>query len=295
MSRYTAEALDLSRLPPFQLIDADYETIIDERLAGLARRLEDAGIDYDVGGLQSDPLVIDQQESAYREQLVRQALNDAGWGMTLAGATGPQLDQLAATYFADIGVRRLAGEDDDRFKRRISLAPEAKSPGSLGGYEYRALSVSLGVSDALALNHASGVTSPGEIRIQLVFAPDADGPALLAAVRADILDRDRRPASDEVTILAATPVVYDVAATIYVPRGPDPELVRAEALRRLGAYAEERRRAGRLVALSGLDAALHAPGAERVQRSSPAADVDPGPTGVAVIGQITLQVEPALV
>lgn len=295
MSRFLAETLDVSRLPPFQLVEADYEAILAETLASLQARFAAEGIDYDVGHLETDPLAILIQENAYRELLERQAINDAGRSLTLAYASGAVLDHLAATLFPIVGIRRLPGETDARFRQRIALAPEAKSPGTLGGYEYQALTASLGVRDALALNHASGVVAPGEIRLQLVLEKDAVEADVLAAVRAAVFDRDVKLASDVLSVLAATPVPYDVEAVIEIARGPDPALVMAEIQKRLAVYAEDRRRAGRVVALSGLDAALHAPAVERVVRILPAADVDPGPGGVAVLGQVNLQLETPLV
>lgn len=295
MSRFLAETLDVSRLPSFELIAADYEVILAERLASLKVRLEAAGVDYDVGQLETDPLAILEQEDAYRELLERQAVNDAGRSLTLAYATGSVLDHLAATLFPTVGVRRLEGELDDRFRRRISLAPEAKSPGTLGGYEYQAMSAHPGVRDALALNHASGVVPPGEVRLQIVSETGAIEAEVLAAVRAAVFDRDVALATGVLSVSPAAPVSYDVSAVIEIPRGPDPALVMAEVAARLTAYADNRRRAGRVVALSGLDAALHAPAVERVRRLAPLTDVDPGPGGVAVLGQVTLQLETPLV
>ncbi|MDP2214771.1 baseplate J/gp47 family protein [Phenylobacterium sp.] len=295
MSRFLAETLDVSRLPSFELIAADYEAILAERLAGLKARLASAGVDYDVGQLETDPLAILEQEDAYRELLERQAINDAGRSLTLAYAAGPVLDHLAATLFPTVGVRRLPGEIDDRFRRRIALAPEAKSPGTLGGYEYQAMSAHPDVRDALALNHASGVVPPGEVRLQIVTETGAVEAEVLAAVRAAVFDRDVALATGVLSVAPAAPLPYDVTAIIEIPRGPDPGLVLAEVNARLIAYADNRRRAGRVVALSGLDAALHAPAVERVHRLAPLADIDPGPAGVAVLGQVNLQLETPLV
>lgn len=295
MTRFLAETLDVSRLAPFELVSADYETILAARLASLRDRLAEAGVDYDVGQLETDPLAILEQEDAYRELLELQAINDAGRSLMLAYAAGPVLDHLAATLYADIGLRRADGESDDRFRQRIALAPEAKSAGTLGGYEYQALTAHPGVRDALALNHASGLVAPGQIQLVLSLTAGAVGADVLAAVRAAVFDRDVKLASDDVQVLLATPLVYPVAATIYVPRGPDPSLVLTEAQARLAAYAEDRRRPGRIVAASGLDAALHLPAAERVARLAPLGDVDPGPAGVAVLGEVTLTVEASLV
>ena len=292
-----ADTLDLSRLPPFSLTTPDFDTILSARLASLKARLalpppDGPGIDWDVSTSQLDPFVMLQQEDAYRELLDLTALNDAGRGLSIAYAQGAALDHLAATYYADLGLRRLPGELDDPFRNRIALAPEAKSAGSLGGYEFQALSADAGVKDALALNAASGQVRAGQVLIVILGALGADPAALVDAVRARVLDRDVKLATDDVRIAAASLVTYDVTATIEVPRGPDPSLALAQAKARLTAYAEDRRRVGDVVALSGLDAALHVPVANRVRRSAPMADVEPGPTSAAVLGQVNVTIAP---
>ncbi len=291
MSRFLAETLDLSRLPPFTLVTANYEAILAARLSDLKARLLAGGIDYDVDQLETDPLGILEQEDAFREFLELQALNDAGRSLTLAYAVGAALDHLAATLFADIGLRRMDGEGDDRFRTRIALAPEAKSAGTLGGYEYQALTATLQVRDALALNYSSGLVERGQIQLMIVPALGADPDATIAAVRLAVLDRDVKLGTDDVRVLLATPAPYDVTATLFIARGPDPTLVRTDALARLAVYAEDRRRAGRIIAKSGLDAALHTPAVDRAERSVPAGDVDPGAAGVAVLRTATITVE----
>jgi phage-related baseplate assembly protein len=131
MTRFTAETLDLSRLPPADLVrPLDYEAIVAARVADLKDRLEAADIPFDVDRLETDPGVILQEADAYRELLALQAINDVGRANMLAYATGADLDNLAAVYGG--GISRLlvsAGpppvyETDERFRRRILLAPE---------------------------------------------------------------------------------------------------------------------------------------------------------------------------
>lgn len=300
-----AETLDLSRLPAFELLQPRFETILAERLASLRQRLTAAGVSADTLDLESDPLVILEQEDAYREFLNLTAINDQARNLSLAFAAGPVLDHLAATYYAHIGIRRLAGEDDTRFRRRIALAPEAASPFTPGAYVYAALALGLDVADAQALNHASGLVDPGEVLLVVLPAPavipkpgsgllpvpEVDGFELADRVRTALDARPIRALTDTVTVRPAARVSVPVQAVIEVPPGPDRELVKVEAAARLAAYAAGRRRIGLRLTRSGIAAALHLPAADNVRLLSPAETVDPGVDGVAELGAVDLLVE----
>jgi phage-related baseplate assembly protein len=80
---------------------------------------------------------------------------------------------------------------------------------------------------------------------------------------------DVRPLTDQVTVQSATIVSYEVIATLYIPTGPDPTAVQTAALASVQAYVESRHRVGLDVRLSGLYAALHVGGVERVTLSAP--------------------------
>ncbi len=300
----SADTLDLSRLPAFNLVDVDYEAIVAARRASLVARLTAAGIDYDVETLETDPAMILQQEDGYRELLDKQSLNDAGKRLTVTYGYGAALDHIAATYFADIGVRRMAlvaeprpyltnpedWEDDDRFRRRISLAPEARSPFTPGAYVYGALSASVLVADAVALNWNAGIgLERGEIRVVILGTAGADEDALIEAVHAALMGRTIIAATDDVSVVKARRVTVPYTAVQRVRRGPDPALVRLEGLRKLDIYRAERRRIGLVIANSGLDAALHVGGVEEVV--STMASVNPGPDGIVVLSPITVTTE----
>lgn len=196
-------------------------------------------------------------------------------------------------------------ESDEDFRRRIQLAPEGFSvAGPEGAYMFHALGADSRVLDAsatspepddiraivfavLAANGASGAlttamttalnaaTWPGEVIVSVLSRED-DGTAdaeLIANVEAVLAADDVRPLTDHVTVQSATVVPYTVAATIYTFAGPDSSVVMAEANARLDAYIEASHRMGRDVTLSGLYAALHAPGVQRVVLTAPVADV----------------------
>ncbi len=286
-----AETLDLSRLPAFELLQPRYEPILAARLESLRARMAAVGLDTSVLDLESDPLVILEQEDAYREFLNLTAINDQARGVSLAFAAGAVLDHLAATYYAHIGIRRLEGEDDARFRRRIALAPEAASPFTPGAYVFAALSAGLDVADAQALNHASGLVDPGQVLLVILPRAGVDGLELADRVRVALDARPIRALTDTVAVRPASRITVDVSAVVEVAPGPDRNLVAAEAAARLAAYAAGRRRIGLRLTRSGIAAALHLAAADNVRLAAPAETVDPGPDGVAELGAVNVTVE----
>lgn len=269
-------AVDLSRLPVPDIIEQlDYETLLADALAQL--RALDPTFDALV---ESDPAYKILQVAVYRELLLRQDFNERLKGTMLAYATGAALDHLGAL----MGVQRLVLdpgdpgngipetlESDTDFRRRIQLAPEGFSvAGPEGAYVYHALAAHPDVLDASATS-----PSPGEV-VVTVLSRHGDGSAsssLLDAVSASLSSDDVRPMTDHVTVQGATIVPYAIAATLYTYAGPDPAVVLATAQRRLQDYVSQSHRLGRDVALSGILAALHAEGVQRVALSAPTADI----------------------
>jgi phage-related baseplate assembly protein len=302
MSRYSAEQLDLSRLPPFSLVEADYESERSDLVAGMSARLAERGIAFDVGNLEANPFVALAEEVAYRKTLDLQALNDAGKRLTLIHAYGPALDHIAATYYADLGLRRLVVtaadavtgspavvELDDRFRRRILLAPEARTPGTLGGYEFWALTAAPRLVDAKALNHSSGLVTPGQVLVVLLGGETEAEDIEIAG--AFLRDRTVKLASDTVIVRAATRVAVDLSAVLEMLSGASPSLVTAEARRRLAAYVSERRQIGKRVTESSLKAALTVGGVEAVRLPGFVTDVDPGSAGIVEISTPSITTE----
>lgn len=117
---------DFSTLPPPEVIKTFYyETILAERMTDLRQRLLAAGIDYDVGHLETDILKVVHLGDSMREVTLRSAINDAAMANLLAFALGGDLEHLA--FFYD--VERLEGETDDALRDRTVLAIKARSPG----------------------------------------------------------------------------------------------------------------------------------------------------------------------
>ncbi|KAB2801634.1 baseplate J protein [Brucella anthropi] len=117
---------DFSTLPPPEVIKTFYyETILAERMTDLRQRLLAAGIEYDVGHLETDILKVVHLADSMREVILRSAINDAAMANLLAFALGGDLEHLA--FFYD--VERLEGETDDALRDRTVLAIKARSPG----------------------------------------------------------------------------------------------------------------------------------------------------------------------
>ena len=107
------------------------------------------------------------QESAYREMLLRQRVNEAARSVMLPLATGNDLDNLGALY----GVHRGNGSDETResdepYRQRLLLAPKSLSTaGSKAAYKFHALSAG-NLADAIEVNSASDV----ELQISYRYA-----------------------------------------------------------------------------------------------------------------------------
>lgn len=271
-------AIDLSQLPVPNVVDAiDYEAILAELLADLQERYPA----FDVPA-ESDPIYKVLEVAAYREMLVRQRINEAARAVMLAYAAKEDLDNLGALF----NVPRLqispgdptaiplippVYETDADFRRRILLSLQGLSTaGPEGAYIYHALSATGEVLDASATS-----PSPGEV-VVTVLAREDDGTAsseLLTTVDNAVSAEDVRPLTDFVTVQSAEILTYAIAATLYFYPGPDSQVVLAEAREMAQRYANEQHRLGKDITLSGLYAALHRPGVQRVEMSSPMATI----------------------
>jgi phage-related baseplate assembly protein len=277
MSRFTS--INLADLPPPPVVEAlDYETILAEMRAGVIAAAPQLA---EVLALESEPVNKVLEVAAYREVLLRQRVNDAARAVMLAHATGGDLDNLAAIF----GVARLVLdpgdpqvippvppvlETDAAFRARVQLALEGPSTaGPEGAYLFWALQT------ASAKDASVASPAPGEV-VVTVLDRDGDGtalPATLSAVDAVLNDQDIRPLTDQVTVQGATILTYAVEADLTLYDGPDSGVVIAAAEAAVAAFVEDQHRLGRDITLSGLYAALHRPGVQRVALIQPAADI----------------------
>lgn len=289
----TFTAIDLSRVPaPAVVQTLSAEQILAEMLDDLlARHPEFTAL------LESDPAIKLLEVAAYRELLLRQRINEAAQAVMLPYALGTDLDNLGALF----GVERLITdpgdatavppvpptyEEDPEFRYRIQLSLEGLSTaGPEGAYIYHSLSASGQVLDASAIS-----PTPGQVLVTVLsrIGNGVASPELQATVYAAINAEAVRPLTDYVQVQSATITQYAIEATLYFYAGPDREVVLANAQAAAEAYAAAQHRLGRDVTLSGIYAALHQPGVQRVELTSPAASIVVGRQGATYCTAITL-------
>lgn len=274
----TFTPIDLSRLPaPVVVEQIDYEAILAERKA-YAVSLWPADQQAEVAStlaLESEPLTKLLQESAYRETLLRQRVNEAALAVLLPFAQGADLEQIGARFNVvrlvitpanPSAVPPVAAvlEDYESLRERIQMAMEGLSTaGPRNAYIFHARSADGRVADASAISPA-----PAEVvvTVQSALGNGTATPELLAVVAAYLSDEDRRPVADRLTVQSAQELPYTVEAVLYLnSSGPESEPVRAAAETRLAALVNARRRLGQEVNRSALDAALHIEGVKRVE------------------------------
>lgn len=270
-------AVDLSQLDAPQVVQAlDYEVILAEMLTDLTQRDPELSID------EHDPAYKILQVAAYREMLVRQRVNNAAKAVMLAYATGADLENLGAFFgvpklMTDVGDDTVyppippTYESDTDYRRRIQLSLEGYSTaGPEGAYVFHALS-----SDGSVLDASATSPAPGEV-VVTVLSRIGDGmadQALLDSVTTVLSAEDVRPLTDFVLVQSANIVNYTINATLHFYAGPGLTEVMAQAQSAAETYAENQRRLGLDVTLSGIYAALHQPGVQRVELTQPVANI----------------------
>lgn len=291
MSTFTA--IDISKLPaPNVVEEISFEQIFELMLADLKAR--DPSF---TAMTESDPAYKILQVAAFREVLIRQRVNEACRAVMLPYANDGDLDNLGAL----LNVPRLlvdpgnpdaippvpaTMESNTDFRRRIQLSPEGFSTaGPEGAYIFHALSATGSVLDASAIS-----PSPGNVTVT-VLSRVGDGTAdsgLVSAVNQALSSESVRPLTDSVSVQSATIIDYTVNATLYFYSGPGNEEVLANAQAAIESYTADGHRLGIDVTLSGIYAALHQPGVQRVELASPSANISVDKTKAAFCTAIAI-------
>lgn len=238
----------------------------------------------DVSGiidLEGEPGNIQLQVGAFREVVVRAAINDAVKGNLLAYALGSDLDHLGGFYDA----YRLVGESDEAFRARIRIAVRGRSPaGGEAHYENAARRADIRVADVAVYRASNGPT----VHIA-VLSTDNGGiadQALLDAVSAECNQGSVRVVSDTLIIEAAAKIITPLTAQIWLlPDAP------ASLIDGLGAIIDAAIEAegglGFDVTRSWLTSKLHVAGVQRVSITAPAADIVVDGSSAVAIGTKT--------
>ncbi len=172
--------IELDQLPKMQVLeDLDSEAIIAERMKQFVALWREhdppAGAQYDVDNLEFDPIKINQEANAFFELLLRDRVNQAAKGVTLAYASGSDLDAIASRYPG--GMPRIENESDDNYRMRIWLSVNTLSPhGTYEAYVFWALTGAR--MEGLPLRDATAVAKRGTANITITIM--ADGSPVVA-------------------------------------------------------------------------------------------------------------------
>lgn len=272
----------MSLLPAPAVIEVlDFEVILAQRKAEFQKLCDEVGFDYTLL-LESDPAMKLLEVQAYQELRMRQRINDAAKACMLAYATKTDLDNLGANFQVSrllltpadpsaVPPVEAAYEDDDRFRERIQLAPEGiTTAGPVDSYRFHALSASALVADV-------GIDRPipGTVRVTVLSTDPSGVPTgvLLDAVSGALNAEKIRPLCDSVMVQA--PEIFDTAikAKVYRYEGPAGEVALGNGKIALDKWLLKVRKLGKGLPQSGIDAALHQPGVDRVEIIEPPADM----------------------
>lgn len=245
--------MSLTNIPkPNVLEPLDFETLFTERKDKLLSLAEDY---YQSSGeldklellkqamsVESEPLVKLLQESAYRELLLRQRINDAAQAVMVPLATGTDLDNLGALYGMSRGkLSETAFEGDDSYRQRLMLAPKSLSTaGSKAAYKFHALSAG-NQADKIELSAESEnelhiiyrynseknlvkdatVESPSPCDVHInVLGFDGYGQLDTEAINKideHLSDENIRPLGDRVTVNGPEVILYTWQLTLHLP------------------------------------------------------------------------------
>lgn len=269
------DAIDLGSLSIPDVIETvDYETLLQQRKDKAVELFAKAGImqDWDPS-LESDPIVKQLEEAAFREMILRQRINDAARACMLAEATGADLEGIAARYHvarqtiepgdhSAIPPVEPVMESNSSLQTRTLLSFEALSvAGPEGAYKYHALSADPLVSDV-------DVDSPAPVEVVVTVmtntttgVPDQD---VLDNVLSALTDNDVRPFTDKVSVQAASAIDYAFQAVLTVYGGPDAEVVRTASEESLGEFVAGQQKLGEPITVDGLHKAARVAGVKKV-------------------------------
>jgi len=264
--------VDLSELPaPDVLEPLDFEDTYSEALDVFRGHM---GENW-TASLESDPVTKLLEVGSYIKLGNRARVNDAAKAQLLAYATGADLDHLAA----NVNLKRLViqaadllavppvaavMESHDALRERVQLAYEGlTTAGPRNSYILHARNASALVADATAESPKPACVDVTVLGLEGDGTPSSE---LLALVAAAVNDDDVRPVGDRVTVRGAEILRYRVEAVLHMKgAGPENDAALTEAIRRLEAWINPRRRLGVEVARSGVDAQLHVAGVGRVE------------------------------
>lgn len=157
-------------------------------------------------------------------------------------------------------------ENDDDYRKRILLAPEAFTTcGTLGAYEYHTRSVSQYIAD-VAISTPQG----GMVQIVVLTKNGVPNTALLKQIQDYVASEKRRTLCDTVNVIAAKEVRYSINATLDLLIDTDEKSVLTNAEQAIQRYLSERtQKMGLDIVPLNIQAALKVEGVYNVQLTQP--------------------------
>ena len=200
------------------------------------------GAQYDVGELEFDPIKIQAENAAFFELMLRDRVNQAARGVTLAFGSGSDLDAIASRYPG--GVPRLPNESDARYRRRVWLSVNPLSPhGTAEAYEFWGLTAIPALRDVRTRKIRPSLHDNPIIIVACLADANDPRPSRsdLVYVRAYIQAEHRQAMTDEFRVVApvVTETDYQIEFTLFP--GVNVDSTTADITASLEALIEEQR------------------------------------------------------
>lgn len=268
-----------------------YNQILNAMRTDLAQRMPELDLSA------SDPASKILELCAYREQLLRQRINNAAQSVMLAFAQGTDLDAIASLFSlsrkeitkADPNARpptKAIYESDEEFRKRIQLAPYAiTTAGSRDSYKYHALSADPDVKDVYVSSSTGGVV---DVAVQSHSNGGIPSTATLNKVILKLNKDSVRPICDTVNVTGASAVTYNLDASLFYYPQADSTATRTLAIKELKERITSKQTLGKDITISAIHAALHQAGVHRVELINPSANITISPTEFAVCTGINI-------
>jgi phage-related baseplate assembly protein len=276
------------------LEDIDTDAIIQTRMARLkeiwATHDPPAAAQYDVEGLEFDPILINQECCTYFELLLRDRVNQAARSLTLANAVGTDLEAIATRYPG--GVPRVGGESDTRYRQRVWLSPNPLSPhGTAEGYQFWALSALPNVRDVTTIKIRPRLDDNPIILITCMMSGEnpLPTPAELIQIRRYLIAESRLAMTDVISVGGPKVVDLDYRIKVWLYPTVDETSTFAEIKNNLAALIEEQRWLGRDHTRAAIAAAAMLAGVQNVEIVSPAQDVAVPDDWLGRVGSVSVE------
>jgi len=290
MSRFSI--IDPNQLPAMVVIvPTDSEATLVERMTALKTRWTEydppMGAQYDVEGLEFDPIKINQEVNTDLHVKLEDRVNQAARALTLVHAIGGDLDAIASRYPG--GVPRATSETydvlttplieqrrmDNRYRRRIWLAANAFSTaGAEEAYVFHALTAVPTLKDASAvLVHLSRYDQEVVVTLMADRPDPKPTTAEIEAARSHLHKPTVKPLTAVVRVAGVVVINTKYVIDITLLPAIDETSIMAQIRAAVDAHIEAQRVLGGDHTLAAIYDAAFVPGVHNVRIREPVADI----------------------